>query len=186
MAKKKKKRASKKPTWAWSSSILGDILNFNKWLDTQFNNKANFLMGASGLILVYTAGVLTRKEFLDYPLLLKIGWGIIAIGCFFSFLMAILIVTPKIRILSKKERIKKDIFYYKNISQYYTRNEYIKELDKLKKNSKKITEAFENQIYSLSQHILPIKSRLLKRAGWTLVFSLVIGIGLIMINTRTA
>lgn len=171
-----------KPTWAWSTSILTDILNFNMKLDEQLNNKSNFLMGASALIIIFTVGVITKNEFLSYARALKIGWAVIGVGSFLTFLMAIMIITPKIRIIRKKERIKEDVIYYKNITKFYSREQYIQELSDVIWNKDKITRAFGNQIYSLSDNILPFKSRLLKRAGWTFLISLVIGIGLIMVN----
>ncbi len=178
-----KKRVNRKPTWAWSSSVLGDILSFNVKLDEQLNNKANFLMGASAIIFVFIAGMITRGDFLEFRIGVQIAWVLIGIGTFISFLTAILIVTPKLRFFSKRERVKEDVFYYKNIIQFYTREEYVNMLNNLKKDGRMITAAFGNQIYSLSKNIIPFKSRLLKWSGWVLVLSLVIGILMIIYST---
>jgi len=170
------------PVWAWSSSILGDILNFNVNLDEKINNKTNFLMGGAAVIIVFAMGLLSKPEFSLYTTPTKIGWMILLIGCFLSFLMSILIITPRVRIFSKREKLKEDLFYYKNITHFFSRKEYLKQLHRLKSDSKMITESFGNLIYHLSKVILPFKSKLLRLAGWTLFFSLVIGTIFVLIG----
>ena len=89
-----------------------------------------------------------------------------------SSLLAVMVVLPKIRIFSKKERIKKDIFYYKNILKFFTRDSYTKYIKELPSDEKLIGEAYANQVYSLAHNIIPYKSRMLKISGWTLVISI--------------
>jgi len=89
-----------------------------------------------------------------------------------SALLSILIILPKIRLFSTKERVKKDIFYYKNIIKFYSRDEYCKVLSNLPSNNKAIGEAYANQIYSLAKHIIPLKFKMLKISGWVLIISI--------------
>ena len=102
----------------------------------------------------------------NLPLLLLL------IGCFTASLFSILIILPKIRIFSKKERIKDDVLYYKNIRKFYSRSQYHKFLKELPMDNERIAKAYANQIYTLATQIIPYKFKLLKISGWILITSI--------------
>jgi len=87
-----------------------------------------------------------------------------------------MIILPKLRIFSKKQRIKEDVFYYKNITKFYSRSSYNKALKNLPFDNERIVEAYANQIYSLAENILPYKFKMLKISGWTLIISIFLSI----------
>ena len=154
-------------TKLWSS-----ILDFNVRMDSQLTTKANFFFGASTLIVVFIIGKLVSYNNVNSELLI---WIILLVGSMISSLLSLMVVLPKIRIFSKKERIKKDIFYYKNILKYYSRESYTKYLKELPKNEKLIGDAYANQVYSLANNIIPYKSLMLKISGWVLITSIFLG-----------
>ncbi len=151
--------------------VLSKVLDFNVNIDKQLTTKANFIFAASTLILMY---IINRVYSMDFATLLfreQMPWILLIVGSFVSSLLALMVVLPKLRIFSKKERIKKDIFYYKNIKKYYSRKKYTKYLATLPSDAKKISDAYSNQVYSLATNIIPYKFRMLKISGWVLVIS---------------
>lgn len=151
--------------------IWPTILEFNLKIDEELTSKANFLFGASTLILFFVLNKMLSPEFLTSSFFIKLAWGILFCGSFLSFLASMMIVLPKLRYFSQKERLREDIFYYKNIQEHYSRAEYLKYLIDLPTDEKRIGLAYAHQIYSLATHILPYKFRVLKIAGWILVVS---------------
>jgi len=150
------------------------ILDFNVNLDSQLTSKSNFIFGASTLIFIFILSKVITEEFIKSNFIINIPWFILIIGSFLASLLSMLVVLPKLRILSKKERIKKDIFYYKNIIKFYSRKSYYKFIKDLPTNNNKIAEAYSNQIYSLANNILPYKFKMLKFSGWTLIISIIL------------
>lgn len=151
--------------------ILSTILNFNIDLDKQLISKTNFMFGATTLIAVFILNRLIETESsilsLEFiPLL------ILLVGSLIASVISLLVVLPKMRMFSKKERFKQDVFYYKNILKFYSRDDYKKYLSDLPNNRKKVTEAYSNQIYSLANNIIPYKSRMLKISGRVLIISI--------------
>jgi len=156
------------------TKLWASILDFNVRMDSQLTTKANFFFGASTLIAVFILGQLISKDNIYHDIKLYLPWIILLVGSLISSLLAVMVVLPKIRVFSKKERIKKDIFYYKNILKYYSRNSYVKYLSQLPNDEKLIGEAYSNQVFSLANNIIPYKSKILKISGWTLVISIFI------------
>jgi len=154
--------------------IWPSLLEFNLKIDEELTSKANFLFGASTLILFFVLNKIVSTEFLTSPFFVRLAWGVLFCGSFFSFLASMMIVLPKLRYFSQKERLREDIFYYKNIWEYYSRAEYANYLKDLPYDEKRIGLAYAHQIYSLATHILPYKFRVLKIAGWILVASVLI------------
>jgi hypothetical protein len=161
--------------------ILSDILDFNVNIDAQLTSKANLMFGASTFVLLFSLNKALSNEFLKFDSLLKTSWIVLLIGSFIASLLSIMVVLPKLRIFSKKERIKEDVFYYKNIINFFSRKKYQAYLKKLPKNNKGINLAYSNQIYSLSKNILPYKFKMLKLSGWILILSIFTSMTLFLI-----
>ena len=156
MAKEKKEQKH------FDGRVWANILDFNVNLDSQLISKSNFIFGASTLILIFVLNQLLSIDTLNSVFIVKLPLIILLLGAFISALLSMLIILPKIRIFSKKDRIKEDIFYYKNISKFYSRKQFNKYLENLPLNNQKIGEAYANQVYSLAIHILPFKFKMLK------------------------
>ncbi|MBT3985776.1 hypothetical protein HOD38_02265 [archaeon] len=152
--------------------VWSKILDFNVNIDTQLTTKANFIFAASTIILMYIINRVYSMEFSTLLFREQMPWILLIVGAFISSLLALMVVLPKLRIFSKKERIKTDIFYYKNIKKHYNRKQYARYLDNLSSDPKKISAAYSNQIYSLATNIIPYKFRMLKISGWVLIISL--------------
>lgn len=168
----KKKKENKEA--GFDGRIWPNILDFNARIDEQLTSKANFLFGASTFIMIFIANKILSVEFLKLQVFLQYAWFVLLTGSFFSFLASMMIVLPKIRLFSQKERIKEDIFYYKNVMKFYSRKDYANYLKDLPLDNKRIGLAYANQIYSLATNIIPFKFRLLKISGWVLVVSIIL------------
>jgi hypothetical protein len=179
---KKSKKEEYKEKKEFNGRILPNILEFNVNIDAQLISKSNFIFGASTLILVFILNNIISNQ-INILSLKYLPLTLLLVGSFMSSLISILIILPKLRIISKKERIKEDVFYYKNIITSYSREEYIKYLKELPKDDTKSIEAYSNQIYSLAKNIIPYKFKLLKIAGWTLITSIFLSIFLYIINS---
>lgn len=153
----------------WSTA-----LEFNTSMDTNLTSKANFLFGASTLVLIFLLNKLVTGNFFQAVFINNFPLMILMLGTFLSSLFSLLVILPKIRIFSKKERIKSDVFYYKNILKFYTRKDYCNCIKKLPSDHKGMGEAYANQIYSLASNILPFKFKMLKLSGWILISSLML------------
>jgi len=164
-------RKKKKLESSFDGRILPNILDFNVNLDAQLISKSNYIFGASTLILIF---ILNRFLSIESPefSMENLPLIILLTGSFITSLSSISIILPKVRIFSKKERIKEDILYYKNILKFYSRKDYCSVLKDLPTANKRITEAYANQIYSLATNILPYKFKLLKISGWVLITSI--------------
>jgi hypothetical protein len=156
--------------------IWPSILEFNVNIDSQLISKSNFIFGASTLILVFILNLLLSSESLSSSFIHNLPLMILLVGTFISSLLSMLIILPKIRIFSKKERIARDLFYYKNITKFYSRKQYCNALKNLPIDNKRIGEAYANQIYSLAKNIIPFKFKMLKISGWTLILSIFLSI----------
>jgi hypothetical protein len=182
----KKRKDSKKKAEAsvqFDGRVWPNILDFNVNLDAQLTSKANFIFGASTLILVFILNKALSEGFSALSPFVRGAWLILLAGSFFSSLLSMMVVLPKIRIFSKKERVKEDIFYYKNIINFYSRNKYVDYLKNLPTDNARIGKAYANQVYSLATHILPYKFMMLKRAGWILVGAIIASIILLGIGS---
>ncbi len=166
---------NKKEENTFDGRIWANILDFNVNLDSQLISKANLIFGASTLILVFILNKLTLIENIIFNISLLPHLILIA-GSFLSSLLSVMVILPKLRIFSKKERFKEDIFYYKNIRKYYSRDDYCRFLADLPTDNKRIGEAYANQVYSLATNILPFKFKMLKLSGWSLVISILLSI----------
>lgn len=175
MEKKAKEEAKQKGEAPFDGRIWPSILEFNVNIDAQLISKSNFIFGASTLILVFILNRLINVD-LKNNFVMNIPLIILLVGTFLSSLLALLVILPKLRIFSKKERIREDIFYYKNITKFHSREKYVEYLKDLPIDNKRIGDAYANQIYSLANNIIPYKFKMLKIAGWTLIFSILLSI----------
>jgi len=162
--------------------IYPTILEFNVNIDNELTKKAEFLFGAATLIIFFILNKVISLEFNTYDLILQISWIILLLGSFVSILSSMMIVLPRLRMFSRKERVKQDIFYYKNIKKFFSRKNYIDFLKDLPLDNKKISLAYSNQIYSLATNVLPFKFKLLKISGWVLLISIFTSIILFMFS----
>ncbi|MBT3814503.1 hypothetical protein HOE37_03950 [Candidatus Woesearchaeota archaeon] len=152
------------------------ILEFNMNVDAQLITKSNFIFGASTLVLMFVLyQVFAEKLILD-GLANKLPWLILIIGSFTAALLSMMVIMPKIFLFSKKKRVKEDIFYYKNINKFYSREKYADYLYDLPRNERKVSDAYAHQIYSLANTILPFKFKMIKISGWMLTFSILLSI----------
>ena len=172
----------KKGDKEFDNRLLPTILRFNTDLDAQLTTKANFIFGASTLVAVFVLNKVLTVEFGMYYLSIKFAWFILLAGSLAASLMSLMVVLPKLRIFSKKERFKADVFYYKNILKFYTRDKYCDYLELLPKDYEKSTSAFANQIYSLATNILPFKFKMLKISGWTLMITVISAVFIILLS----
>ncbi|MDO8669001.1 MAG: DUF5706 domain-containing protein [Candidatus Buchananbacteria bacterium] len=166
MAKKETKKVE------FDGRIWPNLLDYNVNMDAQLISKSNFIFGASTLILVFILNKLATPNLLKTSTLANLPMFILLVGSFFSSLLSIMIVLPRMRLFSKKQRINKDIFYYKNIRKFYTRASYHAYIKDLPTDNKRIGEAYANQIYSLATNVIPYKFKLLKISGWILMSSI--------------
>ncbi len=155
----------KKKNGSFDGRILPTILEFNTSMDSQLTSKANFLFGAATAILFYSLNQTQHNKELNILILVA--------GSFVSMISAMMVVMPRPGIFSRKERIKDDIFYYKNICAYYTRKNYLNYLTNLPNDDPQIAKAYANQIYTIATYILPYKFKLIKISGWTLLGSII-------------
>ena len=172
VAEKKGKKEQKH----FDGRVHAKILDFNINLDAQLISKSNFIFGASTLVLIFVLNQLLSTKLIEADFLQKIPLLILLVGTFISSVLSMMVILPKIRIFSKKDRIKQDIFYYKNIMKFYSRKKYSNYLQGLPLNNKLIGEAYANQIYSLATHIIPFKFKMLKISGWTFITSIFLSI----------
>ena len=172
----------KKKGQEFDNRLLPTILRFNTDLDNQLTAKANFIFGASTVVAVFVLNKVLTAEFSFYHGPIKIAWFILLAGSLIASLTSLMIVLPKLRFFSKKERFKNDVFYYKNIMNFYTRDEYCDYLEILPKDYEKSTSAFANQIYSLATTILPFKFKMLKISGWILMLAIIAAVGIIVLS----
>lgn len=175
------KKRGEKEDKPFDNRLLPTVLRFNSDLDAQLTSKANFIFGASTLVVVFVMNKVITPEFMLYSGIIRLAWFVLMIGSLAASLLSLMVVLPKLRIFSKKERVMSDIFYYKNILKYYTRDSYCDYLEGLPTNDKKSSLAYANQIYSLATTILPYKFKMLKISGWILLFSVISSIVLLMI-----
>lgn len=152
--------------------IWPTLLDFNVQLDSQLTSKANFLFSASTLILLFVLNKALSQGFDALQSQAQIAWNILLTGAFFSSLTSLMIVLPRLRIFSSKERIAEDVLYYKNIKKFYTREQYFEYLKSLPLDNERIAKAYANQIYSLATYVIPFKFKLLKLSGWILILSI--------------
>ena len=156
--------------------VWPDILQFSVNLDAQLITKANFIFGASTIILFFVLNKVITLELSKESFLLNSPYFILLIGTFISSLLCMLVILPRLRIFSKKQREKDEVFYYRNILKFYSRESYYNAIKDLPLNSKKAGRAYSNQIYSLASKIIPYKFKMLKYAGWTLIFTIFLSI----------
>jgi hypothetical protein len=156
------------------TSVWRSILEFNVNIDSQLTRKANFLFGASTIVLLF----MLNKVFLDEWVLgmSRMPYIIMLCGSFLASFAAIMVVLPKLRVFSAKERQKEDLLYYKNVTKFYSRQEYVDTLRDLPADSKRIGEAYAHQAYSLARNVIPYKFRMIKISGWTLIGSIFLGL----------
>lgn len=166
MAKKEPQKAD------FDGRIWPNLLDYNVNMDAQLISKSNFIFGASTLILIFILNKLASPNLFKANIITNLPMLILLVGSFFSSLLSILIVLPRIRFFSKKERFSQDIFYYKNIKKFYTRKSYHDCIKDLPMDNKRIGEAYASQIYSLATSVIPYKFKLLKISGWTLMTSI--------------
>ena len=100
-------RKKKKLESSFDGRILPNILDFNVNLDAQLISKSNYIFGASTLILIF---ILNRFLSIESPefSMENLPLIILLTGSFITSLSSISIILPKIRIFSKKERIKEN------------------------------------------------------------------------------
>ncbi|MAF50619.1 MAG: hypothetical protein CMH64_00860 [Nanoarchaeota archaeon] len=152
------------------------VLASNEKLDAQLVSKSRFVFGASTIILVFILNKLVETELSKINLFTNLPLMILLIGSFFSSIFSMLVILPKLRIFSKKERIKKDVFYYKDITNNYSRKSYVNYLKELPFDFDKSGEAYAHEIYSLANDIIPYKFKMFKISGWILVFSIIFSV----------
>lgn len=175
MAQQKKKEEG------FDGRIWPTLLDFNVNIDAQLTSKANFIFGASTIILLFILNKIVFSE-IKYDTITMAILLVMLAGSFVSSLLSLMIVLPKLRIFSKKERIKEDIFYYKNIMTHYSRSQFYEYIKDLPTDGERIGRAYTNQIYSLATNIIPYKFFMLKSAGWTLVMSVFVSILLYVVK----
>jgi hypothetical protein len=164
--------------------IWPNLLDFNVNIDTQLTSKANFLFGASTLLLIFILNKLVSD--IKFSRTTTIILGVLLIGSFISSFISLMIVLPKLRIIKRKERIRDDVFYYKNIKKFYGRDEYYNYLKDLPFDNERIAKAYSNQVYSLATVIIPRKFRLLKISGWVLIGSVIVSILIYLLTIKFA
>ena len=71
--------------------INSNILNFNMNIDQQLTSKANFLFGASTLILVFIIERIYNLDFSSVNFFALVSWIVLLIGSFISSLTSLLI-----------------------------------------------------------------------------------------------
>lgn len=162
---------NKKEESTFDGRIWSNILDFNTNLDSQLTSKANFIFAGSTLILTFILNRLVSIEAFNFRITV-LPFIILLLGSFLSSLISMMVILPKLRIFSKKKRIKEDIFYYKNIIKFYSREDYCNFLSDLPTDNKRIGEAYANQVYSLAKNIIPFKFKMLKISGWVLMVSI--------------
>ena len=162
--------------------IWPNLLDFNVKMDAQLISKSNFLFSASTLILIFILSKVLQGEFSSLETITKASWMVLLMGSFISSLLSLMVILPKLRVFSDKKRVREDIFYYKNISKFYTRVQYADYLSGLPIKNKKVGEAYANQIYNLATNVIPYKFKMLKWSGWTLIFSIFGSILLLLVS----
>ena len=112
------KKSGEKYDRVWSN-----ILEMNIYLDSQLTTKANFLFSASTLTLLFLLNKFFEINQVSAFSYQKIPIFLLMMGSLVCALLSMMIVLPKIRLFSKKERINEDVFYYKNIIKFFSRDE---------------------------------------------------------------
>lgn len=172
----------KKKSDGFDGRIWPNLLDFNVKMDDQLTSKSNFLFGASTAIFfaVLNKGLSADQIFAGAS---TYAWYILLAGSFFSMMTSLMVILPKLWFFSYKDRIKDDIFYYKNIRRFYSRQGFWRCIKDLPTDQERISKAYANQVYTLATHIIPYKFRLLKISGWTLLISVLSSV-LVMVLVR--
>tara|TARA_Y100000310_G_C20389559_1_gene672102 strand:+ start:257 stop:793 length:537 start_codon:yes stop_codon:yes gene_type:complete len=167
---------------AHDTRTLGNIVKHLESISLHFESKANWLLGMASAILFFT---LTNIERLPENKITKIGLTIIIIGCIYSILAFATILVPNIKRNTKEEFHKKaNIYSYSSISKNFkTEQQFVKYLDRIGSNLEEISKAHAIAIYWISKKRLPYLSKKLRKGGWALIFSFIIGMSLIAIGS---
>jgi hypothetical protein len=156
--------------------IWPKILDTQIYIDSQLTTKANILFGAATLFIVFFLNKIISSEYVRMEPSLKLVLILIVITGFIASLLSISIVLPRVRFFIKRARLKEDVFYFKNITKCYTREEYFEYLKDLPKDNERIARAYSAQIYSFANDVLLPKSKMLKVAGFTLILTMLMAI----------
>lgn len=162
----------------YNGRVWPGLLDFNIQMDRELTSKGNFLFGASTLIFFSTLSRGLEAQALSS--LARIGWYTLLTGAFSAMVCGLMMILPKPPFLQHKKRIKEDVFYYKNIMRFYTRKAFVEHITRMPRDDSLTAKAYAHQIYTLTTHIIPYKSRLLKFGGWILLTAILLGAGMIL------
>ncbi len=168
-------------TFAWSSSVRGDILSTFEELTRHFENKANWIISIASVILVF---FLSNFEKFAISRISTLGVIIVLGGSAFSILNLTSMIIPNLfKSKRHKEELNKlDIFHYSNLRKNLTEEKLISYLKELRTNGLEMDKQFGRAIYQIADRRLPYLIKKLKMGGWTLVYSFLIGSALILIG----
>jgi len=154
---------------------MKSIFDQNYQLISLADNKATAILTVNGILLtVVLAMVGLLGEFFVIERGIDIAaivfFGIYVLSCLVSIIYSILTIAPL-----QKTGIpeKRHVFYYVNILEYETKDEYNKGLSNVLNNFNLLQKEFSDQIYSISI-VNKRKYKNVKGCIWTLLISLII------------
>jgi len=168
---------SKKLLITFYEQVLGDILNLHMELNKICDNKANFLLGISGVILM----IALTKISLEFTLynLMQLGFFIIMLASLISAILSVWVLKPKIG----KGFERTNLFYYGSFTEKLSsREDYAREIQNLLKDQDKIIKHYAEEIWDFAYYDLAPRFRTINIATTILLVGLIIGTFFIIVS----
>lgn len=155
-------------------SLLRDTLKLQIELNKICDNKANFILGISGVLIVLSLSQVTESVFA----LKNIGFLVIILSSFFSAALSVYAIKPK-----NKKRIKRaDVFFFGSFLEIYTREEYVEKHLEILSNPTEWAEQYASEIYDFAKEDLQPRFLEVKKASLVLLSGLTLGIFIIILS----
>ncbi|MEE9406408.1 MAG: Pycsar system effector family protein [Candidatus Aenigmarchaeota archaeon] len=161
--------------------LLREILKFQTSNNMLADNKANFILVISGLVMTFAASIIANPDFLTFSLPSQIGFIVLTAGMVITVLVAITVVCPRgTQKAPAGGKGSNDLFYYGRFKKYSV-EAYSKELEKAVNDPKKAVRAFAEASYSLGK-IVDQKFRYIRISMIVLRYFIIIGLFLILVG----
>ncbi len=161
--------------------LLREILKFQTSNNMLADNKANFILVISGLVMTFAASIIANPDFLTFSLPSQIGFIVLTAGMVITVLVAITVVCPRGTQKSPLDgKGSKDLFYYGRFKKM-SMDEYARELERVIDDPIRTVKAFAEASYSLGK-IVDQKFRYIRISMIVLRYFIIIGLFLILVG----
>lgn len=173
-----KKIKKKDPSFSLSERVMHDILNLDIQLNKICDNKANYLLGISSIIITLSLSKISGFDNSIHPAQ-KWGFIIMCLAALISAIISVDVLKPKIG----KNFKKLNLFYYANFLEKLSREEYVKQIRHLLNDKNMIEDQYASEIYDFAYYDLSSRFKKIKLATEVLLGGLVISVILIILST---